>query len=276
LQNFKTLFLVFLLFSVTLSLFFVLKADQSEISASHPLERKHFSLQRERIEKPSETLEDKMYFLGKFDPAQENNFVEIDSKYAKRQGLFLRSEAYEAFVKMHTAALKDGVQLTIVSATRNFDYQKFIWERKWSGKSLVEGKNLAKSVSDPVERAKIILRFSSMPGTSRHHWGTDIDLNALNNDYFLKGEGEKIYAWLTENASDYGFCQTYTPKNSTRSSGYEEEKWHWSYLPLSRLFLTGYTQQVKYADLKGFLGWETAKELCVIKNYVLSINTECR
>lgn len=267
---------MFLFFSITLSLIFVLKADQSEISASHPLERKHLSLQRERIEKQSEALEDKMYLLGKFDPAQENNFVEIDSKYANRQGMFLRSEAYETFVKMHTAALEDGVQLTIVSATRNFESQKYIWERKWSGKTLVEGKNLTKSVSDPVERAKIILRFSSMPGTSRHHWGTDIDLNALNNDYFLKGEGKKTYTWLKENASDFGFCQTYTPKNSTRPSGYEEEKWHWSYLPLARPFLVQYTQKVIYNDLKGFLGWETAKELCVIENYVLSINTECR
>lgn len=267
---------MFLFLSVTLTLIFVLKADQSEISASHPLERKHLSPQGERNEKESETLEDKMYLLGKFDPALERNFVEIDSKYANRQGLFLRSEAYDAFVKMHTAALEYGVQLAIVSATRNFESQKYIWERKWNGKTLVEGKNLAKSVSDPVERAKIILRFSSMPGTSRHHWGTDIDLNALNNDYFSTGEGKKIYLWLRKNASDYGFCQIYTPKDFARSSGYEEEKWHWSYLPLARPFLVQYTQQVIYDDLKGFIGWETAKELCVIKNYVLSINTECR
>jgi LAS superfamily LD-carboxypeptidase LdcB len=276
LQNFKRFFLVFLFFSVTLSLIFVLKSDQSEISVSRPLERKHLSSQGERNEKESEALEDKMYLLGKFNPSQEKIFVEIDSKYANRQGMFLRSEAYEAFMKMYTAALEEGVQLIIVSATRNFESQKYIWEKKWGGKTLVEGENLAKSVSDPVERAKIILRFSSMPGTSRHHWGTDIDLNALKNDYFSTGEGEKIYTWLRENASDYGFCQTYTPKNSARSSGYEEEKWHWSYLPLARLFLVQYTQLVIYDDLKGFMGWETAKELCVIENYVLSINTECR
>jgi LAS superfamily LD-carboxypeptidase LdcB len=274
LQYFKTLFLVFLFLSI--ALIFVLKAEQSEISAYRPLERKHFSSQGKRKEKESRALEDKMYLLGKLDPAQETNFVEINCKYANRQGMFLRSEVYEAFMKMHTAALEDGVQLTIVSATRNFESQKYIWERKWSGKTLVGGKNLAKSVSDPVERAKIILRFSSMPGTSRHHWGTDMDLNALNNDYFSTGEGKKIYTWLRKNALDYGFCQTYTPKNSTRPSGYEEEKWHWSYLPLARLLLVQYTQQVIYDDLKGFMGWETAKELCVIDNYVLSINPECK
>jgi D-alanyl-D-alanine carboxypeptidase len=276
LKNFKTLFFVVLFFFAALALIFILKADQPGITAFHPLEKKPPSLNRESREMHSEALEDKTYLLGKFDPVHKNNFVEIQSQYANRQGLFLRSEAYEAFLKMRTAALEDGVQLTIVSATRNFDSQKHIWERKWAGKTLVGGKNLAQSVSDPVERAKIILRFSSMPGTSRHHWGTDIDLNALDNDYFSKGKGKKIYTWLKENASDFGFCQTYTMKNPARPSGYEEEKWHWSYLPLAKTFLDQYTQKVKYSDLKGFLGWETAQALKVIENYVLGINPECR
>lgn len=259
-----------------LALIFILKADRPGISASHPPEKKALSLSRGRIEKHSEALENKAYLLGKFDPVQEDSFVEIESKFANRKGLFLRSEAYRAFIKMYTAALEDGIHLTVVSATRNFDSQKNIWERKWTGKTLVDGKNLDQSASDPVEKAKIILRFSSMPGTSRHHWGTDIDLNALNNDYFSKGEGEKIYAWLKENASDFGFCQAYTPKNPARPSGYEEEKWHWSYLPLARPFLAHYIQKVEYSDLKGFLGWETAQALKVIENYVLGINPECR
>jgi LAS superfamily LD-carboxypeptidase LdcB len=115
-----------------------------------------------------------------------------------------------------------------------------------------------------------------MPGTSRHHWGTDIDLNSLNNKYFSTGEGKEIYTWLTENASDYGFCQTYTLKDPTRPTGYEEEKWHWSYLPLARPFLDQYAQKVGYDDLKGFLGWETAKILRVIEDYVQSINMNCK
>ncbi len=177
---------------------------------------------------------------------------------------------------MHDAALQSGLKLTIISATRNFNSQKYIWERKWNGKTPVDGNNLAETVIDPVEKAKTILKFSSMPGTSRHHWGTDIDLNSLNNKYFSTGEGKEIYTWLTENASDYGFCQTYTQKNSTRLTGYEEEKWHWSYLPLARPLLDQYTQKVSYDDINGFLGWETAKVLRVIKDYVQSINKNCK
>ena len=190
--------------------------------------------------------------------------------------MYLRQEAYKAFIRMHDAALQSGMKLIIVSATRNFYSQKYIWEGKWSGRTLVDGKNLAKTVKSPVERARIILRFSSMPGTSRHHWGTDIDLNSLENSYFSAGEGKRIYTWLTENASNYGFCQTYTPKDPTRPTGYEEEKWHWSYLPLARSFLEQYTQKVGYDDIQGFLGWETAKALRVIEDYVQSINKNCK
>ena len=114
---------------------------------------------------------------------------------------------------MYDAAKKEGITLKIISATRNFATQKIIWEGKWTGKRLHESKeNLAKTIPNPTERAIKILRWSSMPGTSRHHWGTDIDLNKLNNSYFEKGEGLKIYNWLIANASSFGFCQPYSPE----------------------------------------------------------------
>jgi len=275
-RTIKTLFTVFFSLVLIIILILIIKAGNFEISTSHPSEQKRLSPQQELIEKGIETPIDTKYLLGKFDPAQETDFVAIDKTHTDKKDLYLRDETYEAFVKMHAAALKDGIKLIIISATRNFYSQKFIWERKWKGETLVEGKNLAKTANDPVERAKIILKFSSMPGTSRHHWGTDIDLNALNNDYFSTEQGKKIYDWLQKNASEYGFCQTYTPKNSSRPSGYEEEKWHWSYLPLARSFLDQYIQKVRYEDLSGFLGWETAKELRVIEHYVLGISNECR
>ena len=53
-----------------------------------------------------------------------------------------------------------------------------------------------------------------MPSTSRHHWGTDIDLNSLNNSYFSSGKGLKEYDWLTTNANHYGFYQVYTDEKN--------------------------------------------------------------
>ena len=211
----------------------------------------------------------KAYLLGQFDETKDSRFVKIDSQYARGSavGKFLRKESYEAFAKMAEAAKKDGVILFIISATRNFTSQKVIWENKWNGKTPVEGKNLT-TMADLPERAKMILLYSSMPGTSRHHWGTDMDLNSLDNSYFASGEGLKIYQWLQAHASEFGFCQPYTSK-ATGRTGYEEEKWHWSYLPLSKELLKEYKKQIRYADITGFKGSEVAKKLMVIDSYVM-------
>jgi len=211
---------------------------------------------------------DKNYLLGRFDPAKDSRFAQLTSTYAQGSALngFLRKETFEAFQKMTEAAKKEGVNLIIVSATRNFGSQKKIWENKWNGKTRVEGKDLT-SISDLKERARLILLYSSMPGTSRHHWGTDVDLNSLDNNYFLKGDGLKIYQWLSAHASEYGFCQPYISKANGRT-GYEEEKWHWSYLPLSKLFLTEYKKQISYSDITGFDGSEQGLSLEILTDYV--------
>lgn len=210
----------------------------------------------------------KNYLLGKFDPTTHPQFSKLSDQHAQgsAKGAYLRKEAYDAFIKMSEAAKKEGVELTIISATRNFDSQKRIWENKWEGRTLVEGKHLT-TVNDLKERARLILLYSSMPSTSRHHWGTDMDLNSLENSFFESGAGLKIYQWLTAHAADYGFCQPYTSKAGGRT-GYEEEKWHWSYLPLSGEFLEAYKKQVRYSDIKGFAGSEVAKSMEVIRKYV--------
>ena len=41
----------------------------------------------------------------------------------------------------------------------------------------------------PFERALDLLRYSSMPGSSRHHWGTDVDVHSLDPETF---EAEKV------------------------------------------------------------------------------------
>jgi LAS superfamily LD-carboxypeptidase LdcB len=111
--------------------------------------------------------------------------------------------------------------------------------------------------------------------TSRHHWGTDIDINNLNDHYFLDGKGKKEYAWLCKNAHRFGFCQVYSRKNSSRPFGYEEEKWHWSYLPVSEKLLKEYNARVSLSDIQGFKGCGTANALSVIQKYVGGIAPSC-
>ena len=220
----------------------------------------------------------KKYLLGKFDPATDSNFVRCVSPYAGGSALnqYLRKETFEAFRNMYEAAKVEGIQLTILSATRNFTTQKSIWEAKWTGGRKVGGQNLSIHLPDPTRRAREILKYSSMPGSSRHHWGTDIDLNAFNNAYFEQGKGKAEYDWLKKNASRFGFCQPYTEKYRGGRTGYNEERWHWSYTPLSKGFLAAYVKQVSLADIAGFKGAETALASGIIEAYVKGVGEACK
>lgn len=202
--------------------------------------------------------------LGKFDFKKDSNFIKISSTHSSKS-IYLNKEVYEAFKKMYNSAKNDGIRLIVVSGTRNFYAQKYIWERKWEKyKSL-----------KPVERAKKILEYSSMPTTSRHHWGTDIDLINLNNSYFEKGQGKTEYEWLVKNATNFGFYQVYTKKDNGRT-GYNLEKWHWSYLPLASKYLDYYSKNITYKDITGFKGSELAEETKMISNYVQGISAKAK
>lgn len=218
------------------------------------------------------------YLQGRFTASEHPEMVLVPKELTDRDGSYhMHREALVAFRAMQAAAAEEGIRLYIVSAFRNFDRQKSIWEAKWKGQRLLEGKEVApEAYPDPAQRALAILRYSSMPGTSRHHWGTDIDLNRLNNEYFEAGEGKKIYDWLIAHAANYGFCQPYTPLGNERPHGYQEERWHWSYMPIARKLTQFAAQQLQYDMIKGFEGAEIAKKIEVIDRYVLGVNAACK
>lgn len=216
---------------------------------------------------------EKRYLLGKHNKEDQSLFSILPPQLSTRSIKVLK-EVNSAFTRMAKEAAREGISLKVVSGYRPFDHQKRIWEGKYNGNRPVDGKNLAQVMPDPGERALKILEYSSMPGTSRHHWGTDIDINDLENSYFSSGKGLKEYNWLLKNAPDYGFCQVYTAKNGIRT-GYEEEKWHWSYMPIAKYYLNAYIDNIQYADIMGFAGSQSAAKIEVIRNYVFGIDSEC-
>lgn len=218
------------------------------------------------------------YLRGRFEPQAHPDFVAVNPDLTDRDGTYyLRKDAAEAFARMATAAARDSVRLRIISATRNFDRQKSIWEAKWKGQRLLEGRENAPEVyPDPAQRALAILRWSSMPGTSRHHWGTDVDINRLTNEYFEQGRGLREYEWLQAHAADYGFCQPYSPKGEDRPYGYNEEKWHWSYLPVATRLTELARTKLKDTQIDGFAGAAVAPDIKVVERYVLGINPACQ
>jgi hypothetical protein len=80
---------------------------------------------------------------------------------------------------------------------------------------------------------------------------------------------------MLKHASDYGFCQSYTPKGSDRPHGYEEEAWHWSYRPLSSRFLDLYRQQVRPEHITGFDGAD-ALPFSEVLRYVECVAPACK
>ena len=166
----------------------------------------------------------------------------------------------------------------IRSAARSFKAQRSIWEGKWTGKRKVGGVlNIDKKIPDAVQRARKILEYSSMPGSSRHHWGTEVDLNAFNNDWFASGKGKKLYSWMQQNAARFGFCQPYTAKGPDgRNTGYNEEKWHWSFVPLAGPYTEQAAQQLGNTMIRDFKGAEAAESVNIVGEYVLGINPQCR
>lgn len=192
---------------------------------------------------------------------------------------FLRPEVKLAFQRMvddfereKPATYKQHIFL--VSSFRSFSQQKGIWESKFTGKKAMRVPVKGKSESEIVD---LILEFSSAPGTSRHHWGTDFDINTLENKYFESGgKGKVLYDWLVANANKYGFCQPYNDRKIRGGKGYQEEKWHWSYAPIANQLEMEWSKSFHLQKIQldgSFLGAGTLGSRSL--EFVTSINADC-
>lgn len=152
----------------------------------------------------------------------------------------LRKEAHDAFIKLKTEAHKSDIRIQVVSSYRGYDHQNKIWERKYN-------RNINNGLS-PQESINKIIEYSTIPGTSRHHWATDIDIidanvvqpsSVLQPKHFeANGCYRKLKLWMDKHANDFGFFLVYT--NLSNRKGFKYEPWHYSYKPLSSAYLTQY------------------------------------
>lgn len=212
--------------------------------------------------------------LKSFVAVKGNKFIKITNN--KLYSKHLDSTTFEQF-KLMQKAFYDSLKkkkikhfdMIIVSAVRSFKHQKTIWEDKWTG-----NKGNYYLNKNETKRALEILKYSSMPMTSRHHWGTDIDINKIESAYFSKTEGKILYDWLTKNARNFGFYQIYSNKKLNSRTGYEEEKWHWSYLPKAKKYLAFYNKNISDKYIAGFKGSDQAEKIQMVKSYVNGITSE--
>ena len=165
----------------------------------------------------------------------------------------LRPEAAVAFEEMKRAALKEGIQFQVVSSYRDYNHQNRIWERKY--------KSFRESGLNPTKSIEKIIEYSTIPGTSRHHWGTDIDIVdatpkvsgglLIPSKFHGNGPFCKFKEWMDNNANTYGFYLVYTDNENRK--GFNYEPWHYSFKTLSLEYLNKYQE----LDIKAKL--QTAK-----------------
>ncbi len=164
------------------------------------------------------------------------NLMGIYDSHIVGDTIKLEQNTLIAFNKMHEAALKDGIDIKIVSGFRDFERQMLIWNNKYK-------KYTTEYKLSPTKAIEEIIRFSTIPGTSRHHWGTEIDIIDASDDKYKDEEDvlltekyengifTKLKRWMDVNSERFGFYLTYV--NDKSRKGFEYEPWHYSYKPVS-------------------------------------------
>ncbi|MFM2483028.1 M15 family metallopeptidase [Celerinatantimonas sp. YJH-8] len=180
-------------------------------------------------------------------------------------GQRLHPQAAAAFLQMQQAAAAEGIQLSLYSSYRSFNTQLTIWNEKWSGQRAIMDDNnrpIAIHSLTEIQKLKAILRWSALPGASRHHWGTDIDIYSLP---LIEGRFElcpatyqpggmlyPLWQWLSTHAQQFHFFFPYCRD----LGGTHPEPWHLSYAPLAQKFksehqLTSLTTLLEQSEIKG-------------------------
>ena len=145
-----------------------------------------------------------------------NKYHYIDKDYIPNNlitinGLSINQEAYENFKKMQEDIQKEGMNLRIISAYRNYQYQENLYNKYLK-----------------QEKQEIVDTYSARPGYSEHHTGLAIDIDNGILDY-NKFYLTKEFLWMQDNAYKYGFILRY-PKDKENITGYSYEPWHYRYV----------------------------------------------
>jgi len=183
-----------------------------------------------------------------------------------------------ALEEMTKAARNDGIEIKVVSAYRSYDRQKDIWNSKFMKFEKQGLKNLA--IIDEI------IKYSTIPGTSRHHWGTDIDIidgaQTDNGDLLLtkkfhgNGPYSNLRKWMEANAEKFGFLKPYN--QDPKRKGFLYEPWHYSYAEKSISMLNAYLEMdaislIKDRDLLGADLLDSKFIKTYLNNHILGIDS---
>jgi LAS superfamily LD-carboxypeptidase LdcB len=156
----------------------------------------------------------------------------------------LHRDVVQPFLTMRLAARCDGIDLVPTSSFRDYGRQLAIWNGKCRGERELrgaDGQSLDPRTLTEEQLVDAILVWSALPGASRHHWGTDMDVidagampagyvvQLVDEEYARGGIFSKLNDWLDENAGRHGFFRPYAKFRG----GFRPEPWHLSYAPVA-------------------------------------------
>lgn len=167
----------------------------------------------------------------------------------------------DAFLAMQRQARADGQDMQIVSSYRNFDRQLSIWNRKWRGELPLydhQGQLLDPTSLSAEEKVYAILIWSALPGGSRHHWGTDLDIydkssvdacggqfDLVDAEYRRGGPCFALAQWMEDHLAEFGFSRPFL----VDKGGVAIELWHLTHTPSAVEFEAQRDQQALYSCL---------------------------
>ena len=166
---------------------------------------------------------------------------------AEEAGARLHQEVVGPFLLLREEAGRAGFELQILSGFRSFERQLSIWNRKARGELPVLDSDANPLAIDSLrdrELAFAILRWSALPGGSRHHWGTDLDVfdaAARPEGYEIELVPEEVdpggmfgplHDWLDHRISASAAFGFFRPYDRDRN-GVAPERWHLSCGPVA-------------------------------------------
>ena len=151
-----------------------------------------------------------------------NRWNEIPEDYSVTltelgNGQKVDSRIYPDLQEMFDVMRAEGIYPIVREAYRTAEEQQEILDERIQ-RYVNEGYSRSKAVRMAEE-------WVAVPGTSEHQIGIAVDINADKT----KSTNDEVYAWLAENAHNYGFILRY-PQGKEDITGASYEPWHFRYV----------------------------------------------
>lgn len=162
-------------------------------------------------------------------------------------GVPVHTEVVRPFQALQEDAAEAGFDLRILSGFRSFEQQASIWNRKVVGElAVLDSDAVPLNIGELTETELVfaILRWSALPGASRHHWGTDLDvfdaasrpegyeIELIPEEVDSGGMFGPLHDWLDDRIEACGSHGFFRPYDEDRG-GVAPERWHLSCAPVA-------------------------------------------